>query len=532
MKKNLLRLLVILLVSVLAISGCATEKESANNKVIYSIADDPEEFDPTLNSYSRSSIVLQQMFRGLYKIGPDSTIQPALAESYTVSDDNLTYTFKLRSGLKWSDGSALTAKDFEYSWKRVTNPDVASKTAASMNIIKNANEYFEGTATADDVGIKATDDTTLVVELVNPTPWFVSLTSTTAFMPVKQSAVEGSDNWTSDPATYISSGPFMLKEFKSKEKITLVKNPNYYNAKEVKIDGIDIMIIDAAETELAAYENNEINVADNLSAEAMNSYKDSAEYNNVDRIGIQYFDFNTVKAPFDDVRVRQAFAISIDRASLLTNILQTDEKAIFGWIPYAQPSLTDPSKSYRDIAGDIFSENIEEAKALLAEAGYPNGEGFPAVTLVVQANQAQKDTAQGLQSMWKDNLGIEVTIQTFESKIYWDELDAGNFNIARNGWTGDYLDPMANTEIFAAGGSGYENGWDNTDYDAIIANIRVETDPAVREGLFMDAEKFLAEEMPVMPVYSYGDNFLVKPNVKGVIKNYIGHISFEYVTID
>ncbi|MDR3052218.1 MAG: peptide ABC transporter substrate-binding protein [Oscillospiraceae bacterium] len=511
----------------------AAQATEGGKKLIYAISGDPEQMDPTLNSYSRSATVLKQLFSGLYKAGADgTTMVPALAESYTVSDDGLRYVFTLKPDLKWSDGSPLTAADFEYAWKRVLNPDVASKAMSDLYVLKNGEAYSKGEASVDDVGVKATDGRTLTVDLANNTPWFLTLTSGAVFAPVKKDVVEGATPWTESAATYVSSGPFMLKEYRLKEKLELVKNPYYPDADKVALDAVDIVIIEDASAELVAYDNGEIDVADNLNGEAIAKYKDTPEYEAIARIGIMYHDFNVEKAPFSDKRVRQAFAMSFDRAVITQRVIQTPDVPLYGWVPPRQMSLTDPTKTYREVAGDMFAYDVEKAQALLAEAGYPNGEGFPPAELVVQATQAQKDIAQALQAMWKQNLNVTVNITTYESSAYWTELDNGNFNIDRNGWTADYSDPLANLSIFRTGSNGYENRWDNAEYDAIIDKILAETDPATREALMIEAEKLLADEMPVTPSYSYVDDFLSKPYVQGVTKNALGHVLLEYVTMD
>ena len=225
-----------LLILALALSMLAIPAMAEGNMVVTAIADDPQQMDPTLNSYSRSSQVLQNLFKGLYKLDVDgASVVPAMAESVEVSEDQLTYTFTLRDGLKWSDGSDLTAYDFEYSWLRVLDPNVLSKAASDMWIVKNGEKFYNGECSAEEVGIKATDARTFVVTLENITPWFLMLTSTTTFLPVSKAAVEASENWAWSPETYVCNGPYMLKEYASQDKIVLVKNPNYYNADEVTL---------------------------------------------------------------------------------------------------------------------------------------------------------------------------------------------------------------------------------------------------------------------------------------------------------
>ena len=516
MKKLLSLLLVLTLAAaVLVAPGFA---EAGKQVIVTSIQDDPEEMDPTRNSYARSSRVLQNLFVGLYKLDADGTTYvPALADSVEISEDNLTYTFTLKDGLKWSDGSDLTAYDFEYSWIRTLDPE--SRTNSDLWIIKNGEKFSNGEATAEEVGVKALDEKTFQVELEALTPWFLSLTATTAYFPVSKANCEANEKWTADVATYVSDGPFMLQEYSSLSRLVLVKNPNYYDADKVQIDEVQFVVIPDSTASLTAYNNDEINVNSDLSADALTQYAGSDEFNTKGRIGIQYCDFQCLLPEFSDKRVRQAFAMAIDRQSMLT-ALGIIEPPVFGFVPYSQMSLTDPTKTYREVAGDMFTEDVAAAQALLAEAGYPNGEGFPTVELVCKNDTQQKLMMQILGEFWKANLGVNYEIKTLESSVYWDELAAGNFSVA------------AHLKIFIDGSNASENQWDDAVYSQMYRDSLQLTDPAEREAAIIELEKYLTDVMPAFPVYSYELQYLVKPNVKGVIANAIGHFFFEYATVE
>lgn len=521
----------LLAVALLAGLGMAQTAAFAEEKKVvkYSISDDPQQMDPTLNTYSRSSIVLQNLFSGLYKLGPDGVnYVPACAESYTVSEDGMSYTFKLKSGLKWSDGSPLTAKDFEYSWKRVLNPTVASGSASDLWVLKNGKEYNTGAATADDVGVKAVDDLTLEVQTAYYAPWFVSLTATTVYFPVKQAVVEAAgDPWTKNVSTFVSDGPFMLTEYSSLDKLVMDKNPNYYDADKIQVDEVIYYIIADPSAVLVAYDNGQLNVADDINADAKKEYQGSDQYVSKNRIGIQYWDLNCKLPEFSDKRVRQAFSTSIDRKAVLTACNLTSEIPSYGFIPSSQPSLTTDG-SYRDVAGDMFKEDVANAQQLMSDAGYPGGAGFPTVNIVCQNDDEQKLMAQILGEMWKTNLGITYTITTYESSTYWDELANGNFSVGRNGFTCDYMDPSANLKVWVTGSNCSENGWDDPVYDKMISDSSQLLDPAKRQEALIAAEQYICDQMPGMPMYTMTDDYLVKPELKGVIKNAIGHIYFEY----
>jgi oligopeptide transport system substrate-binding protein len=514
--------------------GAITQASAApkEKKIVYSLSGEAETLDPTKNSYSLSSIVLQNLFHGLYKMGADGSTTPAIASGCTIDATGTKYVFTLRDS-KWSDGKALTAADFEYSWKRVLSPETASKAAFYLYYLKNGKAYNDGKATADQVGVKATGPKTLEVTLESPTPYFLDLLCVTAYFPVRKDVVEAAEPWTKSAKTYVCNGPFLLAEIKPKEMYVLKKNPNYVDAAKVKLDAIDMLFIEAPETELAAYMSGSIDVADNLSAEALAAYKNKSDYHAVPRIGELYLDLNVEKAPFGDARVRKAFSISISREQLTKNILQIPDRPAYGIVPFGIPYATKPGKDYRDVVGnDLVKEDVAAAQKLLADAGFPGGKGLPPITITVRNNQSERDLAQGLQAMWKKNLGAETTIVTWESKVYWDEIGKGNFMICRDGWTGDYPDPMTMLEIFTTEGNQDDTRWVSPDYDKLIADNKVITDKQKRLDNFVKAEKLLLNEASVIPLYSFLDTFLAKPNVKGVTKNFIGHTIFEYASVE
>jgi len=339
--------------------------------------------------------------------------------------------------------------------------------------LKNAKAYNNGKATAEDVGVKAVDELTLEVTLEKPTAYFIDLLCVTAYYPVRKDVVEAETVWTKSASTYVCNGPFMLSEIKPNEKYILARNPNYVDASNVKLDVLEMVFIEAPEAELAAYMSGAIDVSDNMSPEAVASYKTSAEFYSVPRIGVFFFDFNTEKKPFDDARIRRAFAMSIDRKQIVNDVLM----------------------------------------------------------LTVMNNQSNKDAAQAMQAMWKNNLGVNVEINTWESKVYWDEMANGNFMIMRDGWTGDYPDPMTNLEIFASSETYDDIRWENAEFDRLLDENRKITDKKKRMENYVKAEQILMEDMPVFPLYYLTDTFLAKPRVKGVIKNYICHTIFEFASV-
>jgi oligopeptide transport system substrate-binding protein len=469
---------VLLALALLVGAAPATLAAETGNKIVFQYGEEPRRMDPTMNDYASGSFAMQQLFRGLYKFAEDGTLVPALAESYDLSEDGLVYTFHLRQGLAWSDGTPLTAHDFEYSWKRVLNPDLVSETAYTLyNMIKGGKEYFlDKTGTADDVGVKALDDATLEVTLYAPAPYFLAQTATTAYMPVKKDLVEADPDWEWNAETYVCNGPFMVKELLRGERFTFVKNPNYYAAADVKLDQVELVILEAAETAALAFDNGEVDIAFSVNADAIATHKDDGLLMLNDRIGMRWYEILCNRAPFDDARVRKALAMSLNRQVLTEAVMQSPETPLLGFIPEAYTDILDPSKSWREVNGNSFEENIEEAQALLAEAGFPGGEGFPSFRLVQETSATLQRVAEAMQQMWKQNLGINAELVTVESSVYWAEdtgtRDAGEFEVCYMGYTGDYLDPSSMLFNFRNEHNGNSvTQWDNAEYNALMDQV-------------------------------------------------------------
>ena len=398
--------------------------------------------------------------------------------------------------------------------------------------LKNGEAYNEGKASAEDVGVKAEDDKTLKVTLENPTAYFIDLTAVTAYFPVKKDAVEGPEAWTKSADTYVSNGAFRLKEINPQASYVLEKNPEYIDADTVKLDGVNIVFIESAEAALSAYNAGEVDVVDNtiIQTQAQSQYGGSDELKSYDLIGTCYYDFNCEKDYLSDARVRKALAMSLNRDVINQSIVASRPESSYAFVPHGIP-YEGSSEDYRTTVGNLFTEDVEAAKALMEEAGYPGGEGYPTLTLITQNDQEKKDVAQAMQAMWKENLGVNVEIVTFEPKVYWDEQTAGNFDICYDGWTGDYPDPSTNLDCFLLQRNETQCRWLNDqakEYDSMMKEARSLTDNKKRMELFEAGEKLLMEEMPILPLYYRNAQLLVKPGCEGVIKTYIGHTIFKY----
>ncbi len=511
--------------------------EAAGNVLRYVMTGEPETLDPNMNNYAESSNVLLNLFTGLYQYSTDGTsVEPGCAESHTVSDDGLTYTFKLREGLKWSDGSPLTAADFEYSWKRELKQETASTAAWQLYYIKNGEAYNNGQCEADEVGVKAIDDTTLEVVLNNPTPYFVNLTAANNFAPVKKEAVESAEAWTKSADTYVCNGPFMMAEIKPQEGYSLVKNPNYVFADTVALDGVEMIFIEQAEAALSAYNAGDVDAMSggSIETQAMTQYDGSEELHSYDLIGTSYYDFNCEKE-YMTKEVRKALAMAISRDTINQVAVPSKPKSAYAFVPYGIPYAEETEDFRTKVGNDMIIEDVEAAKQLLADAGYPGGEGLPTLQLIITNTKENKDKAQILQAVWKENLGVNVEIVTFESKVYWDEHGAGNFDVAFDGWTGDYPDPNTNLSIFNKSRMEKECRWRSEEalrYNDLLEEAATLADNNARMDLFVEMEQILMDEMPVMPVYFRNTMALVKPHVQGFTCDNSGHPLFRAVSME
>lgn len=567
MFKRSFALLLVLVLVLGAFAGCANQTEPApaedqeqpkdqaeepapaeDKEMVlrWNLGSDPKTIDPQLNSASDGGDIINNTFEGLMR-EVNGKLQPAMAESYEVSDDGLTYTFKLRDA-KWSDGKPVTAHDFEYAWKRALNPETGSEYAFQMFYIKGGQEYFEGKGKVEDVAVKALDDKTLEVTLNAPTPYFLNLTSFYTYMPARKDVVEKDpEGWAKNPELAVSNGPFKLAEYSTGDKIVLVKNENYWNVDAVKLDKIVASMIVDQSTQLTAYESGELDAIDEVpTQEIPRLLAEEPTFQILPLLGTYYYIFNVDKEPTNDVRVRKALALAIDRKAITEQVTKGGQKPATGYVP--EGLFLSDGREFREVAGDYGIDpnkaQVEEARKLLAEAGYPNGEGFPTLELVYNTSENHKAIAEAIQEMWKQNLGINVTLTNQEWAVFQDTRHQGNFSIARAGWLADYADPMTFLDMWTSYSGNNDAQWrwqkyesdtklnpSNKKFDELIEKSKTITG-AERDKTLLEAEKIMMDEMIVMPIYYYTDPTLVKEYVKDWEKTPLGHWYFGNAYIE
>lgn len=510
------------------------------------LASEPQSIDPALNSAVDGAIMINHMFEGLIKWVDDgegnAVTAPGQAESWekVVNDDGtVTYTFKMRDGIKWSDGKDVTAGDFEYSWKRLANPETAADYCYMIDMVKGYAEVADGSADPDTLAVKALDDKTLEVVLSYDCPYFEEIVAFPATFPVRQDMTEGNEEWTYDVATYIGNGPYKMQEWTHNASITAEKNENYYDYDKLGPDTIKFTLLDDDNAILAAYNSGELDFIEQLPADELANYLASGELEIVDYIGTYYACFNTEDEIFSDARIRKAFSLAIDRNYIVENVSQSGEVPATGYVPAGVYDAAGPgSDDFRTVGGDYYSvseedyeKNCEEARALLAEAGYPNGEGFPTVEYLYNTNDNHKKIGEALQNMWQEQLGVTVNLNNQDWNVFLENRKEGNYQISRNGWIADYNDPCSFLDMWYTDGGNNDAQYSNPDYDAKIDAAKATSVQEERMAAFHEAEDILMEQDSVLaPIYFYTQKYMLADDIEGMYYTPLGYFFFGYTS--
>jgi len=499
----------------------------------FTIGGEPSSLDPNLFTDSQSYIVGIGLYEGLFRLSADGTSQPALAESYEVSPDN-TYTFKVRQGAKWTNGDPVTAHDFEYSWKRILAPETAADYAYMLYYLENAETYNAGEATADQVGVKALDDYTLEVKLQNPTPYFVDILAHQSYWPVNKNAVEGKPDWATDISTLVTNGPFRMTEWQHGGKIVLTKNPEYYNADKIHFDKVTILLVEDNSTVLNLYQTDKIDwigaQAGAVPTDQVQQLIQSGEAVVQPVASTYYYLFNTTKKPFNNVKIRKALSMAINRQAIIDNVTKANQQPAYGLVP---PSVKGADgKTFRELYPDnYFEENIEEAKRLLAEGLQEEGYSrFPETTLLYNTSDGHKAIAEAIVDQWRQALGIEVKLANMEFSTFLEVRSAQQFDIARSGWGADFNHAVNFVYDLLHSTSGNNDGrYKNMQVDDLINSALATSNDKEAIDKLAQAERIaIAEDMEVLPIYYYTTVMMVKPGFVNVASDFGGQLSWIY----
>ena len=499
----------------------------------------PETLDPALNSAIDGANTVITIFEPLLLINENNEVVGGQAESWETSEDGLTWTFTMRDGLKWSDGTDLNAKDFEYSFKRMVNPDTAAPYAETcLGMIDGFDAAQAGDA--DALNVKASDDgKTLTIVLSYPCSYFDKMAAFATMSPVQQATVEANgDSWCTSADTFVSNGPYMITDWTPSERIVLTKNPNYvggWDNSKIVSDTITLLLLEDSSASFAAYNSGEAQLIKDVPTDEIPSLtkaEDGGDFYVDTILGTYYVSLNLQRDAFQDAKVRKALSLAIDRDYVANTIMQgtyTTADSIVG------PGIVDESGYFHDngnapyISAD-YEANLAEAKKLLEEAGYPNGEGYPTIEYSTNDAGYHVPLAEYLQQAWGD-LGITLTINKMEWSSFTPARRAGEYDVARNGWVMDYNDPSNMLDLFCTGNGNNDGKYSNPDFDAAIDASRV-ADSAEHFAQLHKAEDILMEDTGCLPIAYYNDYWLQSPALKGTWHSPYGYWYLQYGYIE
>ena len=499
----------------------------------------PETLDPALNSAIDGANTIITIFEPLLLINENNEVVGGQAESWEASEDGLTWTFTMRDGLKWSDGTDLTAKDFEYSFKRMANPDTAAPYAETcLGMIDGFDAAQAGDP--DALNVKASDDgKTLTIVLSYPCSYFDKMAAFATMSPVQQATVEANgDSWCTSADTFVSNGPYMITEWTPSERIVLTKNPNYvggWDSSKIVTDTITLLLLEDSSASFAAYNSGEAVLIKDVPTDEIPSLtkaEDGGDFYVDTILGTYYVSLNLQRDAFKDAKVRKALSLAIDRDYVANTIMQgtySTADSIVG------PGIVDENGYFHDngnapyISAD-YEANMAEAKKLLEEAGYPNGEGYPTIEYSTNDSGYHVPLAEYLQQTWGD-LGITLTINKMEWSAFTAARRAGEYDVARNGWVMDYNDPSNMLDLFCSGNGNNDGKYSNPDFDAAIDASRV-ADSAEHFAQLHKAEDILMEDMGCLPIAYYNDYWLQSPTLKGTWHSPYGYWYLQYGYIE
>jgi oligopeptide transport system substrate-binding protein len=476
-----------------------------------------ESLDPHVTTGDPERQVTSAIFEGLttYHRDDDYLDAPGAAASWEHRDFRV-WTFHLQPNACWSDGVPVTAHDFTYAFQRILSPELASPYAEMLYFMEGAEAFNRGELKDfSKVGARAIDDHTLEITLINPTPYFPSVLKHHSWNPVPRHVIEKTggmldrfSHWIR-PENIVCNGPFKLKDWRFMQWIKVERNPHYWDADKVKLNEIHYFPITNESTEDRAFRDGQLHATHTVPLDRIPEYRANHPdvYREETQLSVYFYRLNTTLKPLNDVRIRRALALSIDRESIIRNILRGAQRPAVGFTPTAKQGYE---------GADVMRFDPAQAKALLAEAGYPHGKGFPKFEILINTMEAHRLIAQAVQSMWRQHLGIDVGIINQDWQVYLDSQRRGAYEICRGAWGGDYMDPMTFLGLWTKDNGNNQTGWSHPRYEELLRQSSTIADPPRRFAVLKEAETLFLNEVPVIPVYWYARSTLVRPEVKGM----------------
>lgn len=529
--------LLVAAVALLASCGSGESNVASGNRagiLHFGNGSEPQALDPHVATGIPEHFIINALFEGLavknpYTLEPE----PGVASSWDISEDGRVITFHINPEARWSNGDPMTAADYLWSWQRLLSPALGAEYAYMLFPVKNAQAFNRGEISDfGEVGVKALDQLTLQVTLNERTPYFLQLMDHYSTFAVHRPTIEkfgnASDRYTpwTRVENMVSNGAFRLKDWQLYRRLEVEKSATYWDRENVKLNGIVFHPTENSVSEERMFRVGQLHYTGSVPLGKIPVYQEMADtpYRQAPYIGTYYYLINTLQAPTDNLKVRQALSMAIDRESLNRNVLKGTNIPAYSITPPDTLGYFPPK---------LFGHDVARARELLAEAGYPNGEGWPGLELTYNTSEDHRKVAVALQQMWKDALNIDVTLTNQEWKVYLDSITQMNFQIARRGWIGDYVDPNSFLDLFLSGGGNNNTGFADPRYDDLILRQapQAATDEA-RLAIFQQAETLLMEQMPIIPLYTYTSKHLVHPSVSGMPPNLMDSANFKYVSLD
>lgn len=511
-----------------------TLQEANKNKILLlTVGSEPRTLDPQQAQGVTEHHIIMAMIEGLVapSIDDQSKVVPGMADRWEHNDDYSVWTFHIGENRKWSNGDPVTAQDFVFSYKRMLTASFGAQYSENLFILKGAEDYYRGKITDfEQVGVKALDDHTLRIELVGPTPYLLSLVQHDSWLPVNPKAILSfgkidtrDSKWTS-AENFVGNGPFKMKSWRPNDVIEVVRNPFYWDAENVKLNGINFYSIENLNTMERAFQAGQLHKTDQVPLDKVPYYRRThPELIRIDPYeGTYFYRINVARKPLNDPKVRLALNLAVDREAIVKNILREDQKPATGYTP---PGMGD-YKPLNEIAYDPA-----RARQLLAEAGYPNGKGFPKFTIHFNTLESHRAIAEAIQQMWKEELNIDVGLENQEWKVYLDTQNNKNYDLSRSAWIGDFMDPVTFLSMWTTGNGNNNTNWGNPKFDALIEQAARTGDPNARLEILHQAEDLFLSEAPVVLVYWYTNAYLLQPSVQNWNPLVLGNHNYKYIDL-
>lgn len=537
------RVLVLLLAFCLAVSMAACGNAAKDNgeeaagdesgPINICLASEPESMDPNLSATVDGAVMLPHLFEGLIRYNDDGTgkaiLAPGTAEKWDISDDGLTWTFHLRKDAVWSDGQPVTSKDFLYSWNRLTADATAAEYGYLLDVVaRNADGSLK---------ISAPDDSTFVAVLKSKAPYFEEICAFPACFPLRQDILEKyGEKWTFEPGTYVTNGPYALKEWKHNSYILMEKSDKYYNKDKITTPSIKFALMDDANAIYAGFKSGELNYIQSFPQNEVSGLMQSGDLKTKEQLGTYYVAFNNQKAPFDNPKVREAFSLAIDRNYIVEKVTQAGEIPADGFVPLGvndndanMPDFRKEGGSYYSVKPEDYQANCDKARQLLTEAGYPGGKDFPVVEYLYNTSGQYKAIAEVLQNTWKSVLGVTVTLQNQDWNTYIQSVVNGSYQVAGERWIADYNDPITFLDLFKSDSGNNDPKYNNPAYDEKIGQTQNTSDQAERMKYLHQAEDLLLKDNVIAPLYFYVQPYMT--TLEGWYNSPMGYMFFDHATV-